>query len=396
MKRKTFMLSVKQWVLLISFIASLFLAAGLHMFSGLLKEQLPHELTAARWDAEGDTAHISVYFSESEKYTLKNSLESTEFQLESWYHQILQELENSSITVDAEQNPTARLAVYGYSASGEVNISTEHGNTQVKAYGVGGDFFQFHPLKLIYGGYFSESDLMQDRIVIDTETAWKLFGSSDVVGMFVKINGIPHMVVGVYERESGYFNDAAGNGVSCVFVSHETLYENGQYHGLETVEYLVPNPVTGFAVGLVEKQCSGMDVEIMEHQERFAFLSLLEVIKQFGTRSMGLSGITFPYWENMARGYEDILAGLLMTELILLGYALIVFISVVWYLWLNRKWRVHGIYEKLKDAGYAASVKRHQNKIDRKAKKKAAMSDKELVFEHFELEDTDSKESGRL
>lgn len=376
MKRKRF--------LLISFIASLILAVVLHLFSGYLKEQLPHELTAARWDAEGDTAHISIYFSESEKYTLKQSLESTTFRLQSWYHQILQELENASITVDAEANPTARLAVYGYSASGEVSLSTEQGSTKVKAYGVGGDFFQFHPLKLLYGGYFSESDLMQDRIVIDTETAWKLFGSNDVVGMFVKINGIPHMVVGVYEREKGYFNDAAGNGVSSVYVSHKTLYQHGQYHGLETVEYLIPNPVSGFALELVKKQCADMDVEIMEHQERFTFLGLWDVIKQVGTRSMGLSGITFPYWENMARAYEDALAGLLLMKLIFLGYALLVFVGSMWYLWLHRKWRARHIYEKIKDANYAARVKRYQARMEKKAKKKAAQSKEELVFEHFE------------
>ena len=370
--------------LLISFIASIILAATLHLFSGYLKQQLPHELTAARWDAEGDTAHISIYFSESEKYTLKQSLESTTFRLQSWYHQILQELENASIAVDAEANPTARLAVYSYSASGEVNLSTEHGSTKVKAYGVGGDFFQFHPLKLLYGGYFSESDLMQDRIVIDTETAWKLFGGNDVVGMFVKINGIPHMVVGVYERETGYFNDAAGNGVSSVYVSHKTLYQNGQYHGLETAEYLIPNPVSGFAMELVEKQCSGMDVEIMEHQARFTFSGLLDVIKQVGTRSMGLSGVMFPYWENMARGYEDVLAGLLLVELVLFGYALFVFVGSIWYLWLHRKWRVHDIYEKVKDANYAVRVKRYRARMERKAKKKAAKSDEQLVFEHFE------------
>lgn len=370
--------------LLISFLVSILFAVAIHLFSGYLKEQLPHELTAASWDKEGNSAHISIYFSESEKYTLKQNLEKTEFQLEGWYQQILQELQNASITLGEEAYYDARLAIYGYSASGEVSLSTEHGSAKAKAYGVGGDFFRFHPLKLLYGSYFSESDLMQDRIVIDTETAWKLFGSNDVVGMFVKINGIPHMVVGVYERESGYFNDAAGNGVSSIYVSHETLFRNGQYHGLETVEYLIPNPVSGFAMNLVKNQCSGMDVEIMEHQERFTIRGLWNVMKQTGTRSMGLSGITFPYWENMARGYEDILAGLLFVEFILLGYALLVFVSVVWYLWLHRRWRARDIFGKVQDAVYAARVKRYQTRMEHKLKKKAAQTEDELVFEQFE------------
>lgn len=391
MKRISFRWSIKQWILCISFFASLILALGLQLFSGYLKNQLTHEMVADQWDKEGGTAHISVYFSESEKYGLKDSLDATAFRLENWYQQILKELENASITVDTEQNPTARLAVYGYSASGKIQLNTEHGNAEVKAYGVGGDFFQFHPLKLVYGSYFSESDLMQDRIVIDTETAWKLFGSNDVVGMFVKIDGIPHMVVGVYERESGHFNDAAGNDESCAYVSHSTLYEHGQYHGLETAEYLIPNPVSGFAAGLVQTQYSGMDVEIVENQKRYDFLPLLNVIRAFGTRSMGLSGITFPYWENIARGYEDVLAGLLLLELICLTYALVVLVCFVWYLWLHRKWRARNVYEKIKDLGYEASVKSYRRREKAKVKKKAAKSDQELVFEEFDLEDADQE-----
>ena len=349
------------WILFLSCIICAILALGLHGFSAILKGQLQHEQVASKWDAEGDTAQISIFFSESEKHSLQESLEKTEYELTNWYHKILTELETASITT-ATENPTARLAVYGYSATGEISMQTEHSQVQVKAYGVGGDFFLFHTLKLVSGGYFSENDLMQDRVMLDTDTAWKLFGSNDVAGMFVLINRIPHMVVGVYERETGYFNDAAGNDVSCVFVSHETLYRHGRYHGLESVEYLIPNPVTGFAKGIVEKQIKDMDVAVVENQKRFDFMSLIGILGQFGTRSMGLSGITFPYWENMARGYEDILAGILLIELVLLTYAVAVLIGFAWYLWMHRKWRARGVYEKFKDICYTMSVNRHARK----------------------------------
>lgn len=357
MKRK------RLWMLLLSGIVCVILALGLHGFSGIFKNQLQHEQVAYKWDEERNTAQISIFFSESEKYGLRESLEKTQFTLTDWYYKILNELEAASITTETE-NPTARLIVHGYSAAGQISLQSESSNVSVKAYGVGGDFFQFHPLRLVNGGYFSESDLMQDRVILDTQTAWQLFGSNDVVGMFVLIDRIPHMVVGVYERESGYFNDAAGNDKSCIFVSHETLYTHGQYHGLESVEYLIPNPVTGFAAGIVEKQTNGMDVAIVEHQKRFEFMSLIGIMKQFGTRSMGLSGITFPYWENIARGYEDILAGMLCVEMVLLAYALIVGIGFIWYLWIHRKWRARGVYEKVRDFCYAMSVKRHARKVE--------------------------------
>lgn len=362
MKGISLKLSKRQWILLISCLVCLLAALGLHIVSNIMKGQLPHEQVAANWDADGNTGQISAYFSETEKYSLKQDLKQTEFQLESWYQQILTELKNASITLEEGQSDSARLAIYGYSATGKVQMQYNKSQAEVKAYGVGGDFFVFHPLKMLYGSYFSQSDLMQDKVILDTETAWKLFGSNDVVGMYVTINKIPHMVVGVYEKEQGYFNDAAGNKESCVYVSHQSLFNYGTYYGLESVEYLIPNPVSGFARGLVENQLKNMEVEIVEHQNRFAMLPLLEVVKQFGTRSMGLSGITFPYWENMARGYEDILAGLLITELVLEAYVLIVTIGFIWYAWLHRKWRTAQLYEKAKDYMYAARVKRHRKK----------------------------------
>lgn len=348
-------------ILLFSSLICLFLALVLHVVSGQIKEGIVHEQAAKIWDTDGETAHISVYFSEKEKYTWKESLEQTVFQLASWYHQILEELETASIEITSS-NPSARLMVYGYSASGTVQMSTKSSSTEVKAYGVGGDFFLFHPLKLVKGSYFSEDDLMQDRVLLDTDTAWRLFGSNDVVGMSVDIAGVQHVVAGVYERENGYLAKAAGNDVSCVYVSHQSLYEHGQYHGLETVEYFIPDPVTGFAKELVEQQVNGMDVAIVEHQQRYDFLALLNVLKQFGTRSMGLSGITFPYWENIARGYEDILADLLLFELILLTYAVIVLIVFMWHMWLQRKWRAKDIYTKLRDISYDVRVRQKQRK----------------------------------
>ena len=105
-------------------------------------------------------------------------------------------------------------------------------------------------------------------------------------------------------------------------------------------------------------------------------MSLLKILGAFGTRSMGLSGITFPYWENIARGYEDILAGLLLAELIFLAYVAIVLLGWIWYLWLHRKWRVRHIYEKVKDHGYALGVKHHNRKNKKRIKSEKKPKDK--------------------
>lgn len=362
MKRISLKLSKRQWMLLFSCFLCAILALGLHIISGVIKDKQLHEQVAERWDDEGNTAHVSVYFSESEKYQLRENLSGTVFQLESKYYGLLTELQASSITTEEGQNPNDRQVVYGYSATGTLTAETPLAKTDVRAYGVGGDFFLFHPLNMVKGAAFRESDLMQDKVILDTETAWKLFGSNDIIGMFIKIGGEPHMVVGVYERERGYLQDAAGNDKSCIFVSHDTLYRLGRYHGLETVEYLLPNPVTGFGKGLVEKQYTGMDVAFVEHQNRYEFMSLIGLLKAFGTRSMVLSGITFPYWENTARGIEDILVYLLLAELILLTYSTFVLCGILWWLWIHRQWRVAQLYTRVKDAVYDIRAKKYKEK----------------------------------
>lgn len=361
-------LSKKKWLLIITVSICFVIALGLHITASKLKQQLPHEQAALLWDAEKNTAHISMFFSESEKNTLKQDMEATEYQIKTWYYNLMDKVTEASLDTAKVTNANARSVIYGYHATGKVSLQNGKKKLDVSAYGVGGDFFQFHPIKLLQGSYFNEQDLMQDRVILDTETAWQLFGSNDVVGMFVTIQDVPHMVVGVYERERGSLIDAAGNAESRIYVSHTSLRKYGTYHGLEGVEYFIPNPVTGFAKGLLEAEVENRKVALVEHQNRFSFLPLLKVVKELPTRSMSLSGITYPYWENMARSYEDILARLLIFELLCWLYIVIVLVGFIWHLWLNRKWRIKHIYEKAKDYTYDISVKRNankQNKLDK-------------------------------
>ena len=70
--------------------------------------------------------------------------------------------------------------------------------------GVGGDFFSFHRMFLRSGNYIAESDLMHDRVVLDKELAWKLFGAIEVDGMELEINGKRFIVAGVVERDGDF------------------------------------------------------------------------------------------------------------------------------------------------------------------------------------------------
>lgn len=368
MERMKIRLSKKKWFLIITVSFSFLLALALQMTTNHLKQRLPHERAALMWDKEGNTAHISVFFSEGEKNALKEDIEATEHLIQSWYYNLLDKTKEVAVETAGVSSANARKVIYGCYANGKVSLQNGKKKLDVNAYGVGGDFFQFHPIKLLKGSYFSQSDLMQDRIIIDTETAWQLFGSDDIVGMFVTIRDVPHMVVGVYERERGTLLDAAGNAESRIYVSHSSLRDFGSYHGLEGVEFFVPNPVRSFGKGLVEAEMQGRKVAVVEHENRFGVISLTKVIKELPTRSMSLSGITYPAWENMARSYEDILARILIVKYILWIYIIIVLVGIIWHLWLHRTWRAKDIYEKAKDYNYERSVKRHTKKQLKKEK----------------------------
>ena len=137
---------------------------------------------AERWSEQGNVAQVSCFFA-------ANS-DTTEDTILMFEHGIDSALTEASVVQESE-NPGARLWADAYSADGKITLTNGKSSVSADAIGIGGDFFLFHPLRLINGAYFSGNDLMQDYCVIDEDAAWQLFGSYDVAGMTVYISGIP-------------------------------------------------------------------------------------------------------------------------------------------------------------------------------------------------------------
>ena len=144
-------------------------------------------MMAERWIKTDDVAQISCFFSVDANIT--------EDRIQEFQHSIDNALTEASVVQESE-NPGARLWADAYSADGKISLASDRSSLEADAIGIGGDFFLFHPLKLVSGAYFSGNDLMQDYCIIDEDAAWQLFGSSDVAGMTVFINRIPHIVTG--------------------------------------------------------------------------------------------------------------------------------------------------------------------------------------------------------
>ncbi len=302
------------------------------------KSTLYDQQMAKRWSGDGGVAQLTCFYPISETEKLDD------YYFLNLEHTLEKNLQDASIQA---QNEKARLFSDAYSITGSITIQSDYGVVTVAAIGVEGDFFGFHPVELLGGNYIDRDNLMKDGILIDEDTAWQLFGSNDVSGMNVMIDGVLHHIAGVVNRKEGYFENAAGLDRSLCYVSLETLKAHGKLDGSYAYEIVMPNPVSNFAMTMLHTAVAGESkpegdkeedsVWILENSRRFDFYPLLIAFKDFGIRSMSKNGIVYPYWENIARAYEDLFARLTAIRLLLVVLDAIL---IVGYL--------HGLRHRLK------------------------------------------------
>ncbi len=339
----------------ISFVIFLILLFTAHRLGGSQLSQT----AAERWSSNGDAAQVSCFFSVNARITEDRLIE--------FEHGIDQALTDASVVQESE-NPGARLWADAYSADGTLTLSSDKTSITADAVGIGGDYFLFHPLQLLYGSYFSGNDLMQDYCVLDEDAAWQLFGSNDIAGMTVYVNKTPLIVTGVVERPAGRLEEAAGLDSTLVYVSYRTLSELGRNNGINHYEIVMPDPVTGFAKKYIQENLGSdeKNTEVVENSQRYSFVSRLKLLTQFGTRSMNGKAIIYPYWENIARGYEDILAVVTLFELLFLLYPSVLAVVFFFIWWRHKGWTIKDKVLKLKD--------KTERSIERRRTRKGSLS----------------------
>ena len=348
----------KQWFLIIVNVVLILAAAaslaGLRMVGGTLEA-----LTAAeRFQGDSDLrfAQIACYLpvgdgkTEDDLYTFHQSLDSR------LVEQSLEAPENGKLYLDA------------YCGAGKVTISGETGSATVEAVGVGGDFFYFHPLQLRSGSYIRSGDIMDDLVVLDEETAWRIFGGTDLAGMTVTINNEPFVVGGVVHREDDFASRRAYSGEGGIFLSFTALTRLLEDTRINCYEIVMPDPISGFAKGLVEEVFPVGNGDVVENSGRYSLMSLLTVLKNFPGRSMRLNGVIYPYWENAARLTEDYAALLLLAAAVFLLIPLLFLITaVIRYV----RWTYRFAKAKIPEKVEAAVEKRREERLEKKYENKA-------------------------
>ena len=108
---------------------------------------------------------------------------------------------------------------------------------------------------------------------------------------------------------------------------------------------------------------------------------------EFPYRSMHDKAILYPYWENVARAYEDLLAILALFVVIFFGVpALIVFIWLI-YRWKHKKWTWRSVLDKVvlqKDKALRA--------LRNKLKKETKSKERKPISISFDDEEDDYEE----
>lgn len=362
MKKLLRCLTGKRIILGISCIVSFLIFGVISGVSSRLAQGQDSQGMAKRWSDENDVAQISCFFAQSVKMS-ENSILSFEHGLDS-------ALVEASI-VSKSENESARLWADAYSAAGTLSLTSNQATVSVNAVGIGGDFFLFHPVKLKSGSYFSGNDVMKDYCILDEETAWQLFGSNDITGQMITIGGIPHMITGVYQREKGNLAQAAGLKESLVFVSYETLSKYGMANEIGCYEIVMPNPVEKYAYNYVSEHIGVQEgeLEVVENTSRYSVTALLQCLLEFGTRSMNGKAIIYPYWENIARGYEDILALILVFRILFVLYPVVVILVAIVLAWKHKTWTAKGVCHCLKDKWERMLERQHAKRRRRKNEK---------------------------
>jgi len=286
------------------------------LVSSSIRTQLRSQQAASAWAGQSGErfAQLSVFFPDSFNFRIDNVFQTRSA------------IDRSLLTVSLESTPGRRLYVDAWSAVTNVIVTGERVTNPVtaNAIAVGGDFFLFHPLYLVAGSYLSPDDLMNDRVVIDEELAWRLFGATKVAGFELSINEKVYKIAGVISRESDFATSSAYTEEFGLFMSFEALMAITEGNAeISTYEIVMPDPITGFALMSLTEAVPDQRVVIVENSTRFSLGNSLSLLGSFGKHSMRTDSVSFPYWENAARIIEDWLALLLALMIVFIIFPII-------------------------------------------------------------------------
>jgi hypothetical protein len=277
------------------------------------------EDTANRWAGESVQrfTEVSCFFEQDEAPTAEKLL------------QFSQTVDQQLLAASLEAEEGGKLWTYTYAAMDSLSISGDYGSATATVFGVAGDYFLFHPLRLRDGSYISASDLMDDRVVLDEELAWRIYGSADLAGLSISINGVPYLIAGVITRDKDRYNNQTYPDEPTIYLSY-TAFAKISEKPISSYEIVLPNPISNFGLDLVKNNFPlGDHGQALEETGRFSIEPIAKVLFNYSQRTIKDNEIAYPYWENAARLVENHLAMLLLFSFLLALFPAASFIYLI-------------------------------------------------------------------
>ena len=290
-----------------------------------------HQTAAERWDTDGSSpcGQVSAFFSR------ENALSTAS--VESLQESIKKALTTASLEPKTKDG---RLWYDAWSAEqGTVSVKgAKQQETDAIATAVGGEFFLVHPMKLLSGNYIRPDDLMHDRVVIDALLAWYTFGSSDVAGMELTVNGTIYQIAGVVEPAQDKTTQTAYGDKPRLYLpfTAENDHDEGSVNystssDITCYEAVLPNPVRGFAEKTLREALGEREhMKLIVNTNRGSAARRWDTLRHLREMAVISDAIAYPWWENAARMRDFTAAELFRTELLLLVFPLLCLLALIW------------------------------------------------------------------
>lgn len=234
MKRKWMITLVTGMIGLLLIVPSLI---GIRWCRGLLPEQL----AAQRWGT--DYVQVSCYIAQDQGVGLE---------------QISQIRESLKQSLSEESEDTLWYDVYSSTAETVSVLGKKNGAKNVQRVLVSEQYFRIHAYPLVSGSWLSAADISTQRVVLDEEAAWKLFGSTDIVGQSLTMGNSICEVAGVIQMPENFATRAAQKESSAwLFLLYPdyaaSLTQGETPPPITAYEAILPERVSGYGMSLLEK-----------------------------------------------------------------------------------------------------------------------------------------------
>lgn len=262
-----------------------------------LNAQDKDQSAARRWQSgKQNFAQLSVFFSPEENWSKQDR--------RTLLSRLRMQFQENSITNESEQGGEDELIKDCYSCEASMTLTSGNKTAQANVTATGGDFFYFHQFQWLSGYAYSDEDVMQDRIVLDKELAWSLFGSANVEGMSLTMEDKTYYVAGVVDLDNDRASKATYGEKNRAWISYSVIAD-GQKETVPITAYeiVMPNPVDGWAKGQLSDILTPEEGELVlvENSSRADFFQVFENIKTFSEQMVVEKAVKYPYWENAAR-----------------------------------------------------------------------------------------------